>query len=217
MERDLVTQHASMDIRELKGFQDSHDLKVTQKGGKANSDNLFKDSPLTNALMQDDEVELHFLNGGKRKAEIKVVCVTLSWSDCHFGGQRPWFLCPGRENNPCWRRVGKLYVIGNSLLCRHCGELVYESQYHDTYGYASAKIDNARSIVRRLGGSGDLFAPFPPCPKGMHFKTYHRFTLSYCAKLCTARHLRAISQAPFWALIRRLGDPSDEDAPIFSW
>ena len=34
----------------------------------------------------------------------KVVApVHLTWTSCHFGGERPWFSCPG-----CFRRCGKV-------------------------------------------------------------------------------------------------------------
>ena len=46
--------------------------------------------------------------------------VTLSWSACHYGGRRPWFVCPGRFDQPCGRRVAQLYIAGSLLLCRPC-------------------------------------------------------------------------------------------------
>ena len=212
MGRDLVSHRISMDCRELKYFQDLCGPKVNPKGRSAHFDKPLDGSPLVHALIRDDQVELHFRDGSNRKAEIKVSVVSLSWSSCHFGSQRCWFLCPGRKGSTCERRVGKLYVISGHLLCRHCGELVYESQYRDTHGDALAKIYDAQAILRRLGGTGDPLAPFPPCPKGMHFKTYHRLTLRYCDRLCTARTLLARDQEKSWALIRRVGGLSTMDA-----
>lgn len=54
--------------------------------------------------------------------------VPLEYTECHFGGERPWFRCPGEG---CSERVGKLYrrLRANRFLCRHCHELVYESAY----------------------------------------------------------------------------------------
>lgn len=216
MRRDLVSRYVAINCRELKDFQGPHNSKGTQKGRNASFDNPLKVSPLVNALIRDDQAQLHFLDAGKGKAEIKVAFVALSWSDCHYGGQRPWFLCSGRAGNPCDRRVGKLYVIGGSLLCRHCGGLVYESQYHGAHGDALAKLDTARAIVQRLGGSGDLSAPFPPCPKGMHFKTYHRLTLAYFENLCTARNSLISIHLRTWFLVGSLGDLFDEDELTFN-
>ncbi len=35
--------------------------------------------------------------------------VPLDWTACHFGGERPWFVCPGAG---CGRRVAILYGPG---------------------------------------------------------------------------------------------------------
>jgi hypothetical protein len=51
--------------------------------------------------------------------------VELDWTPCNFGGERPWFICPGAG---CGRRVAILYGLGKYFLCRHCYDLVYESQ-----------------------------------------------------------------------------------------
>ena len=50
--------------------------------------------------------------------------ITLYWTPCHYGGSRPWFLCPG-----CQRRVAILCCRGKWFLCRHCYWLPYTSQY----------------------------------------------------------------------------------------
>jgi hypothetical protein len=54
--------------------------------------------------------------------------VPVVWTPCHFGGERPWFLCPGRG---CGRRVAKLYMapgVAKYYLCRHCHDLTYKSR-----------------------------------------------------------------------------------------
>jgi len=40
--------------------------------------------------------------------------VYLDWTECHLGGQRPWFICPARG---CGRRVALLYG-GGIFACR---------------------------------------------------------------------------------------------------
>src|SRR5215211_7505330 len=50
--------------------------------------------------------------------------VPLTWTACNFGGERPWFMCPGAG---CDQRVAVLYGPGRYFLCRHCYDLVYES------------------------------------------------------------------------------------------
>ena len=98
--------------------------------------------------------------------------VLLSWTPCNYGGQRPWFICPGVINGfPCRRRVARLYAAGKYFLCRHCYNLVYESQRE---ALRFRLLYKAQGIRRRLGGSADMGEPFPWKPKGMHWKTYER-------------------------------------------
>jgi len=95
-------------------------------------------------------------------------CVPLFWTACNFGGERPWFICPGAG---CGRRVAILYGPGKYFLCRHCYDLVYESK-RDNAMYRA--LHKAQSIRERLGGSANMMEPFPEKPKGMHWKTYER-------------------------------------------
>jgi len=94
--------------------------------------------------------------------------VPLSWTDCNFGGERPWFICPGAG---CSRRVAVLYGAGRYFLCRHCYDLVYESQRESGMYRA---LHKAQAIRKRLGGSANMMEPFPEKPKGMHHETYWR-------------------------------------------
>lgn len=94
--------------------------------------------------------------------------VALSWTPCNFGGGRPWFICPGMG---CGRRVAILYGPGRYFLCRHCYDLVYESQRENKIYRA---LREAQAIRERLGGSANMMEPFPEKPKGMHWRTYER-------------------------------------------
>ena len=94
--------------------------------------------------------------------------VSLEWTACNFGGHRPWFVCPGAG---CGRRVAVLYGPGRYFLCRHCWDLVYESQ-RDNVMYRA--LHKSQAIRERLGGSANMTAPFPERPKGMHHETYWR-------------------------------------------
>jgi hypothetical protein len=94
--------------------------------------------------------------------------VELDWTPCNFGGERPWFICPGAD---CGRRVAVLYGPGRHFLCRHCYDLRYESQREDKTHRA---LRRAQKIRERLGGSTNMTEPFPQKPKGMHHKTYMR-------------------------------------------
>jgi hypothetical protein len=90
------------------------------------------------------------------------------WTPCNFGGERPWFVCPGVG---CGRRVAILYGPGKYCLCRHCNDLRYESQRDDKKDRA---LRRAQKIRKRLGGSANMMEPFPEKPKGMHLDAYIR-------------------------------------------
>jgi hypothetical protein len=94
--------------------------------------------------------------------------VELAWTPCNFGGERPWFICPGAS---CGRRVAVFYGPGRYFLCRHCYDLSYQSQRENGIYRA---LHRAQDIRRRLGGSANMMEPFPEKPKGMHWKTYER-------------------------------------------
>jgi hypothetical protein len=99
--------------------------------------------------------------------------VFLRWSDCHLGGSRPWFICPGRG---CHRRVAILYS-GNYFLCRHCHKLAYSSQREVQYDRLARRADKIRE---RLGWEpGILNGPGWRKPKGMHWKTFERLTAEH--------------------------------------
>jgi hypothetical protein len=94
--------------------------------------------------------------------------VELAWTACNFGGERPWFICPGAG---CGRRVAILYGPGRYFLCRHCYDISYQSQ-RDNKMYRA--LHRAQKIRERLGGSANMTEPFPEKPKGMHRSTYDR-------------------------------------------
>ena len=93
--------------------------------------------------------------------------VPLTWTPCHYGGQRPWFRCPEKR---CDRRVAVLYG-GKYFLCRHCHNLAYESTRENE---ASRYLRKAQTIRMKLGGSASIYECFPKKPKGMRWRTYDR-------------------------------------------
>ncbi len=122
------------------------------------------------ALVYQDKVVLSYRHRSRLGGEGEEVKepVSLEWTACNFGGERPWFICPGAE---CGRRVAILYGPGKYFLCRHCYDLRYESQREDKKDRASRR---AKKIRQRLGGSANMMDPFPERPKGMHHDTYMR-------------------------------------------
>ena len=98
--------------------------------------------------------------------------VEIDWTPCHYGGKRPWFLCPARG---CGRRVAVLYG-GRIFACRQCHDLAYECQHEPPHGRA---LQRAQKIRRRLGGSSNMSEEFPDKPKGMHWRTYESLCRQY--------------------------------------
>lgn len=91
---------------------------------------------------------------------------------CRFGGNRPYFRCPGVVNSvPCGKRVAKLYGPGRYFVCRHCNRLTYISRNEGTWDRAIRRVDKLRT---RLGGDPGPTSPFPTRPKGMWQRTYDR-------------------------------------------
>lgn len=112
----------------------------------------------------------HQFTSGPIPATVTFCQVAITWTECHFGGQRPWFLCP-----TCGRRVAKLYW-SHVFHCRRCLDLAYESQRESDWAAACSR---AQRIKKRLGGSANMLEPFPEKPKGMHWKTYLRYVMEY--------------------------------------
>jgi hypothetical protein len=103
--------------------------------------------------------------------------VHLTWTKYHLGGKRPWFQCPVSSNGKyCGRRVAKLHLAHELFACRQCSGLAYESQQDSD---PDPVFNKAQKIRIRLGGSGNITLPFPPKPKGMHWKTYDRLRLAH--------------------------------------
>jgi hypothetical protein len=93
--------------------------------------------------------------------------IRVSWTRCHFGGDRPWLHC-----SFCKRRVAKLFHGMGAYFCRPCiGNPIYASQAKSTQ---SRRHFEACKLRLRLDGIASLTAPFPERPRGMHRKTYAR-------------------------------------------
>lgn len=98
--------------------------------------------------------------------------VPLLCIDCHYGGQRPYFRCPGVVNGTaCGRRVGKMFAGGRYFLCRHCYSIAYSSQSEPAYDRA---LRRANKMRKALGGEPGTAQFIAPKPKGMWQRTYER-------------------------------------------
>jgi hypothetical protein len=91
--------------------------------------------------------------------------VSITWTACHLGGRRLWFICSAFSGGHyCGRRVALLYGAGELFACRRCCGLAYQSQQESLRHRGLGK---AQKIRMRLGGSPSMFDCFPDKPKGM--------------------------------------------------
>lgn len=67
--------------------------------------------------------------------------VKLTFTACHFGGDRPWFRCP-----ECNRRCAILWGRGR-FLCRSCHRVAYSSQNESIGSLAMRRIHEIRAAL----------------------------------------------------------------------
>jgi len=93
--------------------------------------------------------------------------VELATSPRRPGGFVTYMLCPR-----CQIRRARLVIVGDTLACRFCQHLSYESE-NSRHG-AGPHWHNARRIRERFGGSGDMSKPFPARPRYCNTQRYWR-------------------------------------------
>lgn len=114
--------------------------------------------------------------------------VTVTRTLCHYGGSRPWFVCPR-----CHGRVAILY-LWNAPACRKCARLVYPSQADDATGRSWRRTRKLEKLLS--GGTGEWNYRRP---KSMRQATFERLREAYWRE----EQLRDEMLAPF--LARMLG------------
>ncbi len=123
--------------------------------------------------------------------------VSLDWTTCNFGGERPWFICPAQG---CGRRVAILYG-GGIFACRHCYQLAYPSQRETPDDRAARRANKIRD---RLDWEQGILNPRGWIkPKGMHWNTFERLNKEHDAFV-------AISLAGMVARFNLLGESLDD-------
>lgn len=98
----------------------------------------------------------------------------IEWTACHFGGKRPWFICPVAD---CGRRVAILYG-GAQFTCRNCNRLAYPCQRENP---ANRRLRKVNKIRRQLGWEPGILNAEGGKPKNMHWKTFLRLMNTYDA------------------------------------
>jgi hypothetical protein len=103
--------------------------------------------------------------------------ITLDYTECNFGGYRPWFKCPG-----CSDRVGKLHMPpgGYRFSCRDCLDLTYYTSRKSGDEIKQAELRYKRAFEKADKDSRRPHPnnmPYSPeRPKGMHHDTFERLT-----------------------------------------
>lgn len=92
--------------------------------------------------------------------------ILLAWTECHYGGKRPWWQCP-----VCDRRAALLYSGDGCYACRRCRQLAYRSQRETEEDLAARRANRVR---KRLGWPQGILNMPGGKPKGMHLETYLR-------------------------------------------
>lgn len=100
--------------------------------------------------------------------------VTIAWTPCNMGGERPWFLCPD-----CRRRAGILYLNPDTerFTCRLCAQLNYECQQLTDLDW---RIKQSHKLRKKLGSKGNLFTQRISTitkPKYMHWAKYFQLLM----------------------------------------
>lgn len=110
-------------------------------------------------------LRLRYASSHKGLSKSHDYVIRIARTGCHFGGDRPWFLCPC-----CGLRVAILYG-GEVFACRSCYDLAYPVQRESD---SDRLIRRAEAIRARLGWGAGIANPRGCKPKGMHWKTYKR-------------------------------------------
>lgn len=166
--RNLTDDFLRLDVRKLQR------AGVLQPGWRGSWQWMWRSGRKADILIEASEssIRLRYTNPRNGQRKDYDYRVRLSRSTCHYGGSRPWFVCPA-----CGRRVAILYG-GSVYACRRCHQLAYESQRETSGDRAIRKAD---AIRRRLGWPAGIALPMGDRPKNMRHTTYLRLLQQYNA------------------------------------
>lgn len=92
-------------------------------------------------------LRLNYLLGTVEEWRDASQTVQLATTPCHYGGSRPWFICPA-----CHLRAGVLYLRSGRFACRKCQRVSYRSQ-------SGSAIDRVCNKYHRLADAVEAGKP----------------------------------------------------------
>jgi hypothetical protein len=118
------------------------------------------------------KLEYNITNNSGEEEEFSYT-VSVEWTECNFGGQRPWFRCP---SNGCNERVEKLYkpLQEGFFACRHCYDITYR-RCNISGKPTEIAMYKKKKIAEKLDSEdADVsVGAWPPTkPKNMHWDTF---------------------------------------------
>lgn len=123
------------------------------------------------AMLLPDSDAVTVLRGGK-PAEV----LRLERTSCHYGRERPWFLCPA-----CSQRCALVYDVAGIFACRRCNGLKHQTTQESR---GNRLVLKAKRLGARIGGYGVFPDSFTGKPRGMHWTTYQRLEEKASAAWC---------------------------------
>lgn len=161
--KSLPEQFIALDVRDLQRHQGL-------ESGQAYNLHQYKRDKVCGIFsiaIYEDCLELRYIEHNERGCKFPSQSISIARTPCHFGGYRPWFLCPGDH---CGKRVAILYGP-HSMLCRHCLGMAYQSQREDQFQRMLRKL---RAIEAKYPKPAYASNPETQTrPKGMHHRTFH--------------------------------------------
>ncbi len=97
--------------------------------------------------------------------------IDLDYTPCHYGGERPWFRCPG-----CYGRKAVLRSVGGRFRCNACHRIAYSSTRESGTDRAYRRSQDAR---KKLGAEAGPVWHRPRKPKHMRWTTYERICRTF--------------------------------------
>lgn len=160
-----TASYNSLDLRKLNKL-------VSLEGGTCGFDLQWnKNNNVTSSvgcIFTDDVLQIHYSIKNSKGQVSHVDYVQITKTQCHFGGERKWFVCPG-----CHNKTLVLYVV-NRFRCRKCHGLYHPSSNEGEFYRATRAMCKYQDKL-----NGKELSPIDGItglskPKGMRYGTYFK-------------------------------------------